>query len=113
VSNDRDIPSIEIPKSDSSDTSTPFGRLRVFAKPKTPDPFVNSVLTSLGPGPANRERFWISCVNTLCGSTSFLIDEQGEARAYPWPSDGGYKVSYAVAQEDERTLWLAGGHQSI
>ena len=63
------------------------GELAVFRKPRTPDPFVNSRLTSVGCDASGAERFWISCVTSLHGATSSLIDSQrnpvrGEVRAF-------------------------------
>lgn len=43
--------------------------LSIFPKPRTPDPFVNSSLTSVGPNADGVERFWISCVNSFSLNT--------------------------------------------
>jgi hypothetical protein len=81
----------------------------LFRKPASPDPFVNAAMTSLGVGETGLERFWISSVNSLCGATSFLLDEEGEHRQYDWPIARGIRAIYSVAPEDTDTLWLAGG----
>ncbi len=93
----------------------PIGRgsLAVFRKPRTPDPFINPKLTSVGPDENDVERFWMSCVNSLCGTTSFLIDEEGAYRAYSWTVGEGIRSIYAVAQADPDTLWLAGGAGTV
>ena len=46
------------------------GALTLFRKPASPDPFVNSRLTSLGVNTDGVEQFWTSCVNNLIGATS-------------------------------------------
>jgi hypothetical protein len=85
------------------------GTISVFRKPATPDPFVNAGMTSVGPGADGRERFWISCVNTLKGATSFLIDEEGGSTVFRWKASDGIRSIYSVAQEDPDTLWVTGG----
>lgn len=85
------------------------GDLTVFRKPATPDPLVNATLTSLGTDADGRERFWTSSVNSLCGATSFLVDEEGEYRAYPWPIDDDIRAVYSVAADGDDTLWVTGG----
>ena len=85
------------------------GDLTIFRKPKTPDPFVNAKLTSIGCDSAGVERFWISCCNRICGVRSFLIDEQGNYKMYEWPPSLGGGV-YAVVRADADTLWLTGGY---
>ena len=85
------------------------GALRVFAKPRTSDPFINSTLTSIGPDPDGTERFWISTVNALCGPSSLLVKENGESRVYRWGRRFGASYVYGVAALDAGVLWLAGG----
>jgi len=87
------------------------GELTIFRKPKTPDPFINAKLVSVGCDSAGVERFWISCVNNTCGTRIFLIDEKGNYRVYQWPSSdvSGIRAVYAVARIDADTLWLTGG----
>ncbi len=85
------------------------GNLSIFRKPASPDPFVNAALTSVGVDKEGVERFWISCVNTLTGATSFLIDENGEHRTYPWTVGEGIRSIYSVAKEDVDTIWVTGG----
>ena len=85
------------------------GTLSVFRKPSTSDPFINSKLTSIGPGADGAERFWISTVNGLCGPSSVLVDENGAFRIYRWPTSMGTSYLYGVAAEATDTLWLAGG----
>ena len=89
------------------------GSLTVFRKPATPDPFINPKLTSVGFDEDGVERFWMSCVNGLCGTASFLIDEEGDHRAYSWTVDEGIRSIYAVAPADPDTLWLAGGAGTV
>jgi hypothetical protein len=57
---------INIPEGKVSQSADSFERLNEFRKLRTPDPFVNSVLTSLGKDVDGNERFWISY---------FLVDE--------------------------------------
>lgn len=85
------------------------GTLETFSKPKTSDPFINSTLTSIGPDTDDVERFWISTVNGLCGPSSLLVKETGEARTYRWGKRFGVQYVYGVAPVDDDTLWLAGG----
>ena len=85
------------------------GELTIFRKPETPDPFVNSRLTSVGSDASGVERFWISCLSGLHGATSFLVDENGRHRAYRWAPEDGFRAIYSVARADNDTVWLAGG----
>ena len=85
------------------------GRLQIFKKPKTGDPFINSTLTSVEFDADGAERFWISTVNALCGPSSLLVTETGGSRAYRWGKRFGVHYVYGVAAEDSDTLWLAGG----
>ena len=87
------------------------GRLDVFSKPRTSDPFINAVLTPVGRDTEGAERFWISTVNTLSGVASFLVNENGESRVYHWPLSKGFHCIYGVAPSGPDTLWLAGGRQ--
>lgn len=91
--------------SDSPDT----GRLTIFRKPATPDPFVNAALTSLGKDTNGVERFWISCVNSLSGATSFLIDENGQYESFEWSNEDKVNAIYSVVAENADTLWVTGG----
>ncbi|MBT7861357.1 MAG: hypothetical protein HN712_13630 [Gemmatimonadetes bacterium] len=85
------------------------GKLTVFRKPASPNPFVNSSLTSLGVDADGVERFWTSCVNSLLGTTSFLVDENGRYRTYPWTVGEGIRAIYSVAKQDDDTIWVTGG----
>jgi hypothetical protein len=91
---------------DSSDSGT----LTLFRKPATPDPFVNAALTSLGNDEKGEERFWISCVNSLSGATSFLINEHGQYKTFEWSTEErGVNAIYSVVAQDVNTLWVTGG----
>lgn len=81
------------------------GRITVFRKPATPDPFVNAQLTSLGNDANGRERFFISCLSGETGAASFLLTENGESRIYEWP---GHHYVYSVTMESPDVLWLGG-----
>ena len=85
------------------------GELSIFRKPATPDPFVNAGLSSIGPDENGTERFWISCVNSLRGATSYIIDENGDHRAIDWATDNGVRAIYSVVSETSDILWVTGG----
>lgn len=85
------------------------GKLTLFRKPATPDPFVNAAVTSLGNDTNGTEQFWISCVNSLSGATSFLIDENGRYRTFEWSGDDMVNAIYSVVAQDQDTLWVTGG----
>ena len=82
------------------------GRITVFRKPVTPDPFVNAQLTSVGSDDDGREQFFISCLSGAAGATSFLVTADGESRSYEW-KDLSYV--YSVTREGPDVLWLGGG----
>jgi len=110
------LPSISLPPEGEAGTTSHLcldspdrGSLAVFRKPATPDPFINAAMSPVGPGDDGRERYWISSVNSLCGATSFLLNEDGEYRRYDWPVDRGVRAIYSVAPESHDVLWLAGG----
>ncbi|MBT4822426.1 MAG: hypothetical protein HN742_22685 [Lentisphaerae bacterium] len=81
------------------------GRITLFRKPATPDPFVNAQMTSIGPDDDGRERFFISCLSGEAGATSFLTTEDGQFTTFPWRD---FTCVYGVTAQSADCLWLAG-----
>lgn len=86
--------------------SKEWGRVTVFRKPATPDPFVNAHLTFVGRDADGRERFFISCLSGAAGATSFLITDDGDFQIYRWQEPTWV---YSMAPESPDVLWVGGG----
>jgi hypothetical protein len=76
--------------------------------PKSPDPFINAALITLGVDGKGRERFWISSCNGGQGSTGIVLDEDGNYRLYRL-NKPIIEYCYCAAPENEDTLWLSVG----
>ena len=89
--------------------SRPRGRASRVVRvpiPKCRDPFVNTPLVALGPGPDGAERFWISTWNANVGTTAVLIDELGRYRVFRFPAE--FPGFYSACPETPDSLWLCG-----
>lgn len=78
---------------------------RRFALPPAQDPFVNTPLISLGPGPDGQERFWITSWNSVSGTQAIMIAEDGRSEQHRFPDDPGF---YSAGPESPDILWLCG-----
>ena len=90
--------------------------MKIYAIPKTQDPYVNTSLFELGPDPATGERrYWLATYNNHSGATGVLLTETGTYRTYTFRSHTPYESIpvifpgfYNAAVEDSDTLWLLG-----
>jgi hypothetical protein len=85
------------------------GRITIFRKPSSPDPFVNAQLTRVGSDDKGQERFFISCLSGVAGVNGFVIAENGQYTSYTWED---LIYVYGVIPQDKDCLWLAGGGDS-
>ncbi len=80
--------------------------------PKTPDPFINTPLISIGPNPDGLEQFWISSWNHNAGSLGLCVTERGEVRRYPFKK-ASLPGFYSAVSVDPNVLWLCGNLSQV